>query len=275
MRIFVYIIIFITFFDLFSQLPIMSPLAKSLGATPLLTGLAVGMYSLSNIVGNVSSGFLTDKKVPFPMLFIGLLSSSIVLFLYFVATTPYFLLIVRFLHGLAAGLIFPAMFTFMANSTSPSKKGKGAALSGAFIGIAAMIGPAFGGIVANKTGETTVFVITGIIMLIASILTYFLLRSAVTTVSTSRIQDKLAVRSFFRTPAIVIAFIGALFLMFSQGVLAYMLPLKAIEMSGTVQTSGLLLSTFGIVAVIIFIFPTNKLFDRLHPMNTLTFGMIL
>lgn len=65
MRGFVYLIVFFSFFDLFSQLPVMSPFALSLGATPFLVGLAVGMYSFSNTIGNVISGFMTDKRGPF------------------------------------------------------------------------------------------------------------------------------------------------------------------------------------------------------------------
>lgn len=45
------------FFDLFTQLPVMSTYAESLGASAFLTGLAVGMYSLSNTFGNIISGF--------------------------------------------------------------------------------------------------------------------------------------------------------------------------------------------------------------------------
>ena len=57
------------------------------------------------------------------------------------------------------------------------------------------------------------------------------------------------------------AFLGAFFLMFSQGVLAYMLPLKVMELGHDTQTSGLLLSTFGIVAILVFVLPINNVFD--------------
>lgn len=53
----IYLIIFFSFFDLFTQLPVMSTYAESLGASAFITGLAVGMYSLSNTFGNVISGF--------------------------------------------------------------------------------------------------------------------------------------------------------------------------------------------------------------------------
>ena len=71
------------------------------------------------------------------------------------------------------------------------------------------------------------------------------------------------------------AFAGAFFLMFSQGVLALVLPLKVESLGFDTKTSGLLLSTFGVVAILIFLLPTNRIFDRVRPMATLAFGISL
>ncbi|MFJ8260124.1 MFS transporter [Peribacillus asahii] len=273
MRSFVYLIVFFSFFDLFTQLPIMSPFAESLGATPFLTGLAVGMYSFSNTIGNVISGFLTDKKGPFRILLTGLLLTGISLFLYRFAGGAWSLLAIRFLHGLLAGLIVPAAFTYLANSASEDKKGKGAAISGAFVGMAAIIGPAFSGIVASKTSEITVLTITAISMFLLGVLALFLLRNNVKTNSEAEQEESITIYAFFQNANIVKAFIGAFLLMFSQGALAYMLPLKVIGLGYDTQTSGLLLSTFGIVAILVFLLPTNIVFDQIKPMFTLAFGM--
>lgn len=122
MRNFVYLIVFISFFDLFSQLPIMSPFADSLGATPFITGLVVGLYSFSNMFGNVISGFMTDRRGPFMILVIGLFVSAMSLLLYSAVTNPVSLLGVRFVHGFMEGLIVPAAFTFLANRTEETKR---------------------------------------------------------------------------------------------------------------------------------------------------------
>ncbi|WP_340084501.1 MFS transporter [Siminovitchia sp. FSL H7-0308] len=275
MRAIVYAIIFFSFFDLFTQLPIITPLAGSVGATPFLTGLAVGMYSLSNMIGNVASGFLTDKKGPFRLLMAGLLLTGGSLLLYHLAANAYILLIVRFIHGCTAGLIMPAAFTFMANTSENNKKGKRAAISGAFIGVAAITGPAFSGILASRTSEVTVFTVTAACMFVLGALAFIFLRTANITPKSSVRQTERPVLELFKTPAVVKAFSGAFFLMFSQGVLAYMLPLKVAELGSDTKTSGMLLSTFGIIAVLIFISPTNRLFDRIKPIRLLVFGMSL
>lgn len=274
MRVFVYLIVFFSFFDLFTQLPIMTPLAISVGATPFLTGLVVGMYSFSNTIGNVASGFLTDKRGPFLILISGLLLSGVSLFIYYFANNAWFLLLIRFVHGLTAGLIVPAAFTYLANSVETARKGKGAALSGAFVGLAAVIGPAFSGIVSSRTNEVTVLTVTAFCMIFLGILAFIFLRSQASPVNEAKQESaKMSVRVFFQNSKIIKAFSGAFFLMFSQGVLAYMLPLKVAALGQDTQTSGLLLSTFGVVAILIFVLPTNRLFDVIQPIKTLTFGM--
>ncbi|WP_203362634.1 MFS transporter [Bacillus sp. REN10] len=273
MRIFVYIIVFFSFFDLFTQLPIMSPFAESLGATPLLTGLVVGIYSFSNTIGNVVSGFLTDRKGAFRILFIGLLLTSVSLLLYRLAVDAWSLLAVRFLHGLLAGFIVPAAFTYLANAATEGKKGKSSAISGAFVGLAAVIGPAFSGIMASRTSEVAVLTVTAIGMLILAVVSLLFLRNNVRASMEPKTKQTMLVRAFFQEANVVKAFIGAFLLMFSQGVLAYMLPLKVIHLGFDAQTSGMLLSTFGVTAILIFLLPTNRLFDLIQPMWTLAFGM--
>jgi len=274
MRAFVYVIVFFSFFDLFSQLPIMSPFALSLGASSFMTGLAVGMYSFSNTIGNVLSGFMTDRRGPFVILLIGLFASGISLLLYSLAIGPVSLLGIRFVHGFMEGLIVPAAFTFLANRAEESKRGRSVAISGAFVGMAAIIGPAYSGIVASKTGTPFIMTVNGVIMFILAILAFFMLRSvSFAKKQTIKEVKNFRVRYLFRHPGMIRAFAGAFFLMFSQGVLALVLPLKVEALGFDTKSTGMLLSTFGIVAILIFLLPINRIFDKVRPMLTIAFGI--
>ena len=275
MRNFVYLIVFISFFDLFSQLPIMSPFADSLGATPFVIGLAVGIYSFSNMIGNVISGFMTDKRGPFLILVFGLFASAVSLLLYSVIVDPISLLAIRFIHGFMEGLIVPAAFTFLANRTEGSKRGRSVAISGAFVGLAAIIGPAYGGIVSAKFSPAFVMAINGVLMLLIAIAAFFVLRSFKYVPKKQTTKNPTRVRHLFRSPGMVRSFAGAFFLMFSQGVLALVLPLKVISLGFDTKTSGMLLSVFGVTAVLIFLLPVNRIFDRVRPILTLAFGLTM
>lgn len=274
MHFFIYLIIFFAFFDLFAQLPIMSPLAVSLGATPFLTGLVVGMYSLSNTIGNLISGIYSDRRGPFSILIIGLLLTGGILFSYSLAEGPYTLLLIRFLHGIAAGLIVPAAFTYLANRTDYSRRGKGAAISGAFIGLAAITGPAFSAVYASRTSASEVMAATGSILFLLGITAFFTLNRTAKK-KTAALPQSVVNSKLTGNQKLIQAFSGAFFLMFSQGVLAYLLPLKVQNLNFDPQMSGLLLSTFGISAILVFLLPINRIFDKSRPVYTLIAGLLL
>ncbi|ANU08896.1 multi-drug resistance efflux pump pmrA [Planococcus antarcticus DSM 14505] len=271
MRLFIYVVIFFAFFDLFAQLPIMSTYAVSLGASPFIAGLAVGMYSLSNTFGNVISGIFSDRKGPFAILVIGLLSTSITLFTYTAVDGPYILLVVRFLHGLAAGLTVPAAFTYLANRTEAAKRGKGAALSGAFVGLAAILGPAYGAVYTSRNDVPATMSLTGTMILLIGIAAFWVLRK--TSIKKEKtVKSSISVMDIVKNSGLIRSFSGAFFLMFSQGVLAYMLPFKVERLGLDPQLTGLLLSTFGISAILVFLLPINRIFDAAKPIYTLIAG---
>ncbi|KYG57427.1 MFS transporter [Planococcus maritimus] len=270
MRLFIYLIIFFAFFDLFAQLPIISPFAVSLGAGPFLAGLAVGMYSLSNTFGNIISGIFSDRKGPFAVLLAGLVATSAALFAYNLADGPYSLLAVRFVHGLAAGLTVPAAFTYLANRTDHSRRGKNAAISGAFVGLAAIIGPAYGAIYTGQGSVPETMAATGSLIGLLAIAAFLLLRTH--RVNKKKENSAANRQAFHWNPGLYRSFSGAFFLMFSQGVLAYMLPLKVESLGLPSQLSGLLLSAFGLSAILVFLLPINRLFDAVRPIITLVLG---
>ncbi|MFD2114890.1 MFS transporter [Paenibacillus yanchengensis] len=272
----IYCVVFFSFFDLFSQLPVMSTFAESVGASSFVAGLAVGMYSFSNTFGNILSGVLSDKRNPFSILLSGLILTSGALALYGLIDNTTILLIVRFIHGFVGGLIVPAAFTFLANNSDGQKRGKKGAISGAFVGIAAIIGPAFSGIMASRTSVPSVFGVVAIVGILITVLVYFALKSKATASATPKEKaGYVPLATFFKNKGIVTAYSGAFFLMFSQGCLAYLLPLHVQSLGFDSRLSGYLMSTFGVVAVLVFLLPTNRIFDRVQPLYTLSLGIFL
>ena len=63
--------------------------------------------------------------------------------------------------------------------------------------------------------------------------------------------------------------------MISNGTLAFALPLNVELMGRTTQTTGMLLSTFGIVALIVFLSPINTIFDRISAIKLTLTGLLL
>lgn len=270
----VYSIVFFSFFDLFSQLPVMSTFATSVGASAFVAGFVVGLYSLTNTLGNIVSGIMTDRIGPLYMLMAGLVLTSGSLLLYQLVDQPFILIIVRSVHGFVAGLIVPAAFTYSANTTSNQQQGKKVAITGTFVGLAAIIGPAFSGIMASRTSVPFVFTcVAGIGIVLAVLAAIFL--SKLKLIKKEKNDEVLHSGGSLLNTGVLKAYGGAFFLMFSQGVIAYLLPLHVQLLGYDSKLSGTLMSTFGIIAVLIFVLPTNRIFDRVAPSKTAALGAAL
>jgi len=265
----VYSIIFFTFIDLFTQLPVMSTYAQSLGASLTVAGFIVGAYSLANTGGNILAGNLTDRFGSFKILIAGLVGTCVLLVSYSFVNSPTILLIIRFIHGFIGGFIVPAAFTFVANQSKKEKAGSQNAVTGAFVGIAAIIGPAFSGIVAARTSAPTVFLCVAVMGVLLTIITLIYLRNIAFN------KEKTASKPFTWNGQVTFSFLGAFLLMFSQGALAYLLPLRVGQFGYDSSFSGTLLSVFGLVVVCIFVMRTKNMFDRIPPHYSLMLGLCL
>jgi MFS family permease len=93
------LIVFVSFLDLFSQFPIVSPYARSLGAGPLMIGISVATYDVANLFGNLVTPFLLARWGSKRPLVFGLLAAAASLILYGLSPGPLLFAVVRGLHG--------------------------------------------------------------------------------------------------------------------------------------------------------------------------------
>ena len=276
-RFLLYLLVFISFTDLFGQLPIVSTYAKSLHAATGFIGFIVGAYSLSNLFSNVFAGHFVDKNGPKKVMLLGFLINGIILYLYAILTSPEQLLVVRFLNGITAGVITPAAFTYITLNDKRKKSGQEMAYSGAAVGLAAISAPAFSGIISSAYSHEMVYIILATLMIIGAILTATL-KPAQQQQSKASSEQKSTVADYlplFKSKGLLLSFTGAFSLAASQGVLAYMLPLKVSNLGMETHISGMLMSVFGIVAILLFVLPTNRIFDRSRNEIILAIGLIV
>jgi len=269
-----YFIIMVSFLDTFIQLPIITPYALELGASNLLAGGIVAIYSLANMIGNIIGGHWIDRFGRKRMLFTGMLSVSVILLFYPYAQSGEQLFVIRFIHGLAGGVLIPAAFAYVGDQTTKRTRGKAMALTGACIGTAAIIGPAIGGIMAARSKVDYVFFFIAILFFITNLLLLKFVKESFSETD----RNKVSIKHFLpllKHSLLLQASLAAFALMISNGTLAFALPLKVAEMGLTSETTGLLLSTFGIVALIVFITPLNRMYDHFEPISLVVIGLSL
>lgn len=277
MKFMLYSLVFICFMDLFVQLPVMGPLAKSLGAGAIVTGLAVGLYSFTNMFGNLAAGLWIDRVGGKIVLITGFVATASVLLMYMLVNDPMYLLIVRFVHGLVGGLLVPSAFTLVSKyAAKESGEGKTMALSGAAVGMAAIVGPAAAGILKARIGLDSLFLYTALLLLIGALLAFIWAPKDNRSVKLKHsVNHQASFSTILQNKFVIQSYIGAFSLMFAMGALTYALPLKADQLDFPDQTAGLLLSTFGIVAILVFVLPINKLFDHVPPLKLILLGGLL
>lgn len=269
-----YIVIVVAFLDTFIQLPIITPYSLELGASYALTGAIVAVYSLTNMAGNILGGHWIDKFGRKKMLLTGMAFVFIILLFYPIAQTGWQLFLVRFFHGLAGGVLIPAAFAYIGDKSVEGSRGKTMAFTGACIGIAAIVGPAVGGILAARASIESVFFLVAGLFLVATFIVLIFVKESFTTTEKGKFNFK-EFTPLMKHPLIILSSLAAFTLMVSNGTLAFALPLNVEAMGQTTETTGMLLSTFGIVALIVFLTPINRIYDQFSAIKLIALGLSL
>ncbi|HIV75230.1 MAG TPA: MFS transporter [Candidatus Pseudogracilibacillus intestinigallinarum] len=267
-----YIIIIVAFLDTFIQLPIITPYAIELDASYILAGAIVAVYSFTNMIGNIIGGHWIDKFGRKKMLFTGMVAVSVVLFLYPLSQNGWQLFIARFFHGLAGGVLIPAAFAYIGDHSGGENRGKKMAFTGAGIGIAAIVGPAVGGVLAARASIEAVFLLVAVLFLITSLIVLFFVKESYVATDRGKFNFKEFI-PLIKHPMIILSSVSAFGLMISNGTLAFALPLNVELMKLSTETTGMLLSTFGIMALIVFLTPLNFIYDKFSPVHLIATGL--
>ncbi|BCG65485.1 MAG: hypothetical protein methR_P3324 [Methyloprofundus sp.] len=151
---------------LFMILPVLSLFAESLeGATPLLIGLAISIYGLTQAILQIPFGLLSDHFGRKKIIIIGLIlfiTGSVVAAL---STTIYGVLIGRAIQG--SGAIAAAIMALVADLTEEVHRTKAMAMIGASIGASFGVAMTLGPIIAGFAGIQGIFWLTAILSFFA------------------------------------------------------------------------------------------------------------
>ena len=266
-------VVLVAFLDLFIQLPVISAYAKSLGATASMGGAIVGMYSASNLVGNVGAGLLLDRLNRKRLIALGMLFTGAALYLYDFASTPGQLLALRAFHGLVAGVLAPGAFAMLGDRTTLHRT-RSIGMSGALIAISAVIGPPLAGYIRDLWGFGAVFATSGTLMLLAAIV--FLIK--VPSMPIEANQDRAVAGTRTATPVwrrLTPVFCAVLAMTFGIGSLINHLPI-ALELAGAApRTSGIAFATFSVMAAVVMASPVHRAIDGVSRRLAVSLGFAL
>ncbi len=169
--IWLYLFMFVAFFDLHAQYPILSPFALSLGAAPSFIGLILGVYSITHLPGNLIAGYGVDKYGSKGFIIFSLIVAGIVLIFQSRVTDPWQLLYIRSISGFVLAFLSPACLSLLAKiATDRVQQGKLMAGNGLVHTLASVVSPAAGAYLVAKVGFTTSFTILGWVLIVTGFL---------------------------------------------------------------------------------------------------------
>ncbi|MBS4067146.1 MAG: MFS transporter [Sulfurimonas sp.] len=164
-------ILSLRFLGLFLVLPVISVFALELeGSTPLLVGIVVGGYALTQAIFQVPFGAMSDKIGRKPTLLVGLLIFLVGSIICAYSTDIYTLMVGRFLQG--AGAIGSVIAAMISDLVPEETRGKAMAIMGASIAVSFALAMGLGPVLGAKFGVEFLFILTAVFALLAIVLLF-------------------------------------------------------------------------------------------------------
>lgn len=151
-------------------------LGGSSSNTSMLAGFVFSIVGIASILFAARWGRLADKIGFRKVLLIGLLAGGIGSLAQVLFSSIWGFSAIRFIYGAFFCAVFPALNGLVVRSTSAEFRGRAFSLNQTASQLGGMLGPLVGGVISGIFNIHTVFLMTGILLLITTALTYWLQR---------------------------------------------------------------------------------------------------
>ncbi len=273
------IVLFLSFVDIFALLPTVAPHVGALGGGDAAIGLAVGAYSASNLPANVVGGILVDRWGRRRVLLLGLGLAALAVAAYVLAGTVAAFVGTRLLHGIAGGVLIPAVFAAAGDRADPGRTGRSFGRLGALIGAAAVVAPATAGVVRQAISTEAVFLGVAALLAVALLIAWWGVFDRVPppaeVVASGGQQVERAMRALLADSRLRRALAATATLTVAVGVLAGFLPGLAEGLGADPSLVGLLFTAYAVVAAGIMLSPLSGRVDRGRALATAAVGLLV
>lgn len=276
------VVLFLSFVDIFALLPTVGPHVAALGGGDAAIGLAVGAYSASNLPANVVGGILVDRWGRRRVLLLGLGLGVLAVAAYTLAATVAAFVVTRVLHGVAGGILIPAVFAAAGDRAQPGHTGRSFGRLGALIGAAAVVAPAAAGIVRQAVSTDVVFLGVAGLLALGLLVAWWGVHDRRPDPAIGEIGDtahpavtERAMRALLADPALRRVLAATATLTAAVGVLAGFLPRTAEALGAEPSAVGGLFTAYAIVAAAIMLSPLAGRVDRGRALTTAGIGLAI
>lgn len=179
-------------------IPVLPLYAQHFGASPLVVGCLLGVYSLMQLVFSPILGKLSDRVGRRPVLLVSILGTSFGFLLMGLANSLWLIFAGRIIDGITGGNISTAQ-AYIADVTTKEDRSKGMGLIGAAFGLGFIFGPALGGLL-SRISMAAPFLFAAVLALVNGVALYFLLPESLSPENRRAVHAKTPVLAIFRQP---------------------------------------------------------------------------
>ena len=254
---------FLGFLDTTLLIPVMALYAAGLGASIGITGLIIGLYSITNTPANILFGRLIDRVGYKAPLVAGLIGDALSMFFYSLSRLPIHLALVRGLHGASGGLAGPATMSIFTDSDETAK-GRVMGIYGISLGIANLVGFGLSGIIASRLGYKALFRIGAVLLTIGVVLSLLLpgnRKKSSMAAKTPFGETLKQIKGLLRRKGLTVSYYSIFAQYFAFGGVVTLLPLYVRNLAMEAFHVGMLLAIFAIMFIILQ-FPSGALSDK-------------
>ena len=167
--------LFIAFLGIGLVIPVLPTIINELGLTASVVGYMVAAFAVTQLIISPMAGRWVDRYGRKIMIIIGLCIFGFSEFLFGYGKTVEMLFVSRMLGGVSAAFIMPAVTAFIADITTTATRAKALGYMSAAINTGFIIGPGFGGFLA-EIGTRVPFYTAGVLGIVAATLSFLLLK---------------------------------------------------------------------------------------------------
>lgn len=167
--------LFIAFLGIGLVIPVLPTIMNELNISGKVVGYMVATFAIVQLIVSPFSGRWVDKIGRKPMIVTGLFIFGVSEFLFGLGKSVEVLFISRALGGLSAAFIMPAVTAFIADITTMATRPKALGYMSAAINTGFIIGPGFGGFLA-EIGTRVPFYTAGVLGAVAAVLSLLFLK---------------------------------------------------------------------------------------------------
>lgn len=160
---FAYFCIFADFLGLSVCLPLLPFYATELGATHLMVGAVLSLFSIGQLIGNVILGYLSDRFGRRPVIIASLFGSCLMYIAHDLTSDLLVLLELRFVTGVVCGAMPVCQAMIMDTVSDPTEQSKYMSYCYRTIGAAFILGPVIGTVCSQFISFQSAFLCAAIL----------------------------------------------------------------------------------------------------------------